>query len=316
MPRTDGRLVAEIRRLRTLYPNLGKEKLHVLLAPWCAKQGIALPSVSTIGRIISRAHDKMRHAPARLDARGRVKPVRRHPKPRKPKGATTAPLACLAVDTIERVRDGIRRYILTFIDPASRFRQKWFVGDTVSVGIGQGYMLATPLQLAVATATLANGGREMRPRLVRAIQNAKTGAVTPVEPETVSQLPVNPENLERVKAAMVDVTRPGGTAARAGAGAPYTMAGKTGTAQVIGIKQGEKYIESRVAERHRDHALFIAFAPAEDPRIAVAVLVENGGHGGSTAAPIARALFDYYLLGKRPAGAAATEEGAQENGDD
>lgn len=197
-----------------------------------------------------------------------------------------------------------------------RFRQKWFVGDTVSVGIGQGYMLATPLQLAVATATLANGGREMRPRLVRAIQNAKTGAVTPVEPETVSQLPVNPENLERVKAAMVDVTRPGGTAARAGAGAPYTMAGKTGTAQVIGIKQGEKYIESRVAERHRDHALFIAFAPAEDPRIAVAVLVENGGHGGSTAAPIARALFDYYLLGKRPAGAAATEEGAQENGDD
>lgn len=197
-----------------------------------------------------------------------------------------------------------------------RFRQKWFLGDTVSVGIGQGYMLATPLQLAVATATLANGGREMRPRLVQAIQNAKTGAVTPVEPEVVSRLPVNPENLELVKAAMVDVTRPGGTAARAGAGAPYTMAGKTGTAQVIGMKQGEKYIESRVAERHRDHALFVAFAPAEDPKIAVAVLVENGGHGGSTAAPIARALFDYYLLGRQPAGAAATEEGAQENGDD
>jgi transposase InsO family protein len=109
------RRVAEIRRL----PNLGKR--HVWLAPWCAKQGIALPSVSTIGRIICRAHDKMRHAPARLDARGRVKPVRRHPKPRKPKGATPAPLACLAVDAIERVRDGIRRHILTFIEAASRF---------------------------------------------------------------------------------------------------------------------------------------------------------------------------------------------------
>ncbi|MCL6555024.1 MAG: penicillin-binding protein 2 [Burkholderiales bacterium] len=192
-----------------------------------------------------------------------------------------------------------------------RFKQKWFLGDTVSVGIGQGYMLATPLQLAVATATLANGGREMRPRFVREIQNARTGAVTPVEPELVSNLPVAPENLARVKAAMVDVTRPGGTAGRAGAGAPYAMAGKTGTAQVIGMKQGEKYVESRVAERFRDHALFIAFAPAEDPTIAVAVLVENGGHGGSTAAPIARALFDYYLLGKRPTAAAATDADAE-----
>jgi len=104
-----------------------------------------------------------------------------------------------------------------------------------------------------------------------------------------------------VRNALVDVTRPGGTAARASAGAPYAMAGKTGTAQVVGMKQGEKYVESRVAERHRDHALFIAYAPAEDPKIAIAVLVENGGHGGSTAAPIARAVFDYYLLGKLPA---------------
>ncbi len=197
-----------------------------------------------------------------------------------------------------------------------RFRQKWYAGDTVSVGIGQGYMLATPLQLAVATATLANGGREMRPQLVREIQNARTGAVTPVAPEPLSNLPIDPANLQRVVAAMVDVTRPGGTAARAGAGAPYAIAGKTGTAQVIGMKQGEKYVESRVAERYRDHALFIAFAPAEQPRIAVAVLVENGGHGGSTAAPIARALFDYYLLGKRPAGAAATEAAAAESSDD
>lgn len=196
-----------------------------------------------------------------------------------------------------------------------RFKQKWYAGDTVSVGIGQGYMLATPLQLAVATATLANNGNEMRPLLVRQIEQAKSGIVQPVQPEVVSSLPIKPENLELVRSAMVDVTRPGGTAGRAGAGAPYSIAGKTGTAQVIGMKQGEKYVESRVAERFRDHALFIAYAPAEDPKIAVAVLVENGGHGGSTAAPIARAVFDYYLLGKLPAGAAATEEGVEATND-
>ena len=99
---------------------------------------------------------------------------------------------------------------------------------------------------------------------------------------------------------MVDVTRPGGTAVRAAQGAPYLVAGKTGTAQVIGMKAGEKYDEKRVKERHRDHALFIAYAPADAPRIALALLVENGGHGGSTAAPIAREVFDYHLLGKRP----------------
>lgn len=181
-----------------------------------------------------------------------------------------------------------------------RFKQKWFVGDTVSVGIGQGYNLATPLQLAVATATIANSGAQMRPQLVRQIENSKTNMVTPRPPETVSMLPIKPENLELVRNALVDVTRPGGTAARASLGAPYSIAGKTGTAQVVGMKQGEKYVESRVAERHRDHALFIAYAPADNPRIAVAVLVENGGHGGSVAAPIARAVFDYYLLGKVP----------------
>ncbi|OFZ70298.1 MAG: penicillin-binding protein 2 [Betaproteobacteria bacterium RBG_16_58_11] len=182
-----------------------------------------------------------------------------------------------------------------------RFKQKWYVGDTVSVGIGQGYNLATPLQLAVATATIANSGTQMRPQLVRQIENSKTNVITPRPAETVSVLPIKPENMALVRNALVDVTRPGGTAARASAGAPYAMAGKTGTAQVVGMKQGEKYIESRVAERHRDHALFIAYAPADDPKIAIAVLVENGGHGGSTAAPIARAVFDYYLLGKLPA---------------
>ena len=189
-----------------------------------------------------------------------------------------------------------------------RFKQKWFVGDTVSVGIGQGYNLATPLQLAVATATLANQGAQMQPYLVRQIQNAKSGAVSPLAPQTVSTLPIKPENLELVRNAMIDVTRPGGTANRAAAGAPYAIAGKTGTAQVVAIKQGEKYVESRVAERHRDHALFVAYAPAENPTIALAILVENGGHGGSTAAPIARAMFDYYLLGKLPVRAAAPAE--------
>ena len=193
-----------------------------------------------------------------------------------------------------------------------RFKQKWFVGDTVSVGIGQGYNLATPLQLAVATATLANQGNQMQPQLVRQIQNAKSGVITPLTPNTISKLPIKPENLALIVNAMVDVARPGGTAARAAAGAPYAIAGKTGTAQVVAIKQGEKYVESRVAERHRDHALFIAYAPADDPKIALAILVENGGHGGSTAAPIARALFDYYLLGKlpvRPVTAADAEGG-------
>lgn len=195
-----------------------------------------------------------------------------------------------------------------------RFKQKWFTGDTVSVGIGQGYMLATPLQLAVGTATLANNGNQMRPLLVKQIEDAKSGVVAPRPPEVLSSLPVQPDNLALVRNAMVDVSRPGGTAARAGAGAPYAIAGKTGTAQVIGMKQGEKYVESRVAERHRDHALFIAYAPAEDPKIAVAVLVENGGHGGSTAAPIARAVFDYYLLGKVPV-APVTEESDDSSAD-
>ncbi|WP_038471648.1 integrase core domain-containing protein [Acidithiobacillus caldus] len=120
-PKTDPRLVAEIRRLRILHPNLGKDKLHVLLRPWCAEKGIALPSVSTLGRIIARAPDKMRHSPARLDARGRPKPMQRSRKPRKPKGVATTALQCLAVDTIERVRDGLKRYLVTFIDPASAF---------------------------------------------------------------------------------------------------------------------------------------------------------------------------------------------------
>ncbi len=179
-----------------------------------------------------------------------------------------------------------------------RHKEKWYAGDTVSVGIGQGYNLATPLQLAFATAVLANDGVAWRPHLVKQVQRNDQTPAAEVQPAFTLNL--NPEHLALVKRAMVAVTQPGGTAARAGAGAPYTFAGKTGTTQVIGMKQGEKYIESQVQERHRDHALFIAYAPADQPTIALAVLVENGGHGGATAAPIARKVLDYFFLGKMP----------------
>ena len=180
-----------------------------------------------------------------------------------------------------------------------RFQQKWFVGDTISVGIGQGYNLTTPLQLAQATAILANDGRVFRPHVVRHIQDSQTDALTTIEPQPIAEIPLKDENVRRVRDAMVDVTKPGGTAAWAGLNTKYLFAGKTGTAQVIGMK-GQKYDEDRINERHRDHALFIAYAPADDPKIALAILVENGGHGGSTAAPIARQVVDFYLLGKEP----------------
>jgi len=181
-----------------------------------------------------------------------------------------------------------------------RFKQKWYAGDTVSIGIGQGYMLTTPLQLAAATATLANGGIPVHPRLLKATQNSKTLEVREMAARADEGVPVKPENLALIRAAMIDVTRPGGTAVRVGDKAPYTVAAKTGTAQVIGMKQGESYNEKRIKEEHRDHALLIAFAPADDPKLALAILVENGGHGGSTAGPIAREVFDYHLLGKKP----------------
>ena len=194
-----------------------------------------------------------------------------------------------------------------------RFQQKWFVGDTISIGIGQGYILTTPLQLAQATAILANDGKVFRPHVVRHIQNSQTDALTTIEPQPISEVPLKADNIRRVRDAMGDVTKPGGTAAWAGLNTKYLFAGKTGTAQVIGMK-GQKYDEARVQERHRDHALFIAYAPADDPKIALAILVENGGHGGSTAAPIARQVVDFYLLGKEPPPipAAAVEPG-QEN---
>jgi penicillin-binding protein 2 len=181
-----------------------------------------------------------------------------------------------------------------------RYQQKWYAGDTVSVGIGQGYNLVTPMQLAYTTATLANNGVAYKPHLVREVRSSRSNENRLIESKPEFDLQIAPAHLDLVKRAMVAVNQPGGTAAGAAAGAPYRIAGKTGTAQVIAMKQGEKYDASKIDERHRDHAWFIAFAPAEQPRIALVVLAENGGHGGGTAAPIARKVMDYYLLGKVP----------------
>lgn len=180
-------------------------------------------------------------------------------------------------------------------------QQKWYAGETISIGIGQGYNAYTPIQLAQAMATLANGGAMYRPHLIAYVDDPRTGERRPVEPELVHKVPVRRDHLEFVKRALAGVNKEG-TAARSFANAPYTSGGKTGTAQLIGIKQNEKYEESKVAEHLRDHSLFIAFAPLENPKIALSVVVENGGFGARAAAPIARTVLDYYLLGKLPQG--------------
>jgi len=181
-----------------------------------------------------------------------------------------------------------------------RWKKAWYPGETVIAGIGQGYHLTTPLQLATATAMLTNGGKRIEPRLVQAVRDPFTHVWQPQPVVVHEQVAIRPEDLAVVRQGMMDVMRPGGTGAAAAAGAAYTIAGKTGTAQVVGIKQGARYDAGSLSLKNRDHALFIAYAPAENPTIVVAVMVENGGHGGSTAGPIARAVFDYYLTGKRP----------------
>lgn len=180
-----------------------------------------------------------------------------------------------------------------------RFRQKWFPGETPSIGIGQGYNSFTILQLAHATATLANDGIVMRPHLVQAIEDPVTHEKRRTVPSESYRIDLRRDYLDLVKSALVDVNR-FGTGRVAFANTGYVAAGKTGTAQVIGIKQGERYDARRIAERHRDHSLFMAFAPVENPKIAVAIIVENGGFGAQAAAPIARKLFDFHLLGKLP----------------
>ncbi|HEU4925356.1 MAG TPA: penicillin-binding protein 2 [Burkholderiales bacterium] len=186
-----------------------------------------------------------------------------------------------------------------------RFRrpeqQRWYPGETISIGIGQGYNAYTPIQLAQAMATLAANGEMYRPRVVGHIENPRTREQRSFEPELTSQLPLKREWVDFVKRAMGGVNKEG-TGARAFAKAEYTSGGKTGTAQVIGMKQNEKYDEAKVAERHRDHSLFIAFAPLEKPIIALAVIVENGGFGARAAAPVSRTVLDYYLVGKLPPG--------------
>lgn len=177
----------------------------------------------------------------------------------------------------------------------------WYPGETLIMGIGQGFFLTTPLQLASATATLASNGKKIRPHLVQTISNNdELPPQTLTSPVTVN-LPVTSSlNWDDVIHAMTQVIEGlRGTAKRIRSD-DYRIAGKTGTAQVFTIKQEEEYDEENVAKKMRDHALFIAFAPVENPRIAVAVIVENGGHGGSVAAPIARSIMDKYLLQERP----------------
>jgi penicillin-binding protein 2 len=189
-------------------------------------------------------------------------------------------------------------------------QQKWYAGETISIGIGQGYNAYTPIQLAQAMATIANDGVMYRPHLVRYITDSKTGAKTYIEPQPLRTLPWKPQNIEIIKKAMIGVNKEG-TGARAFAGAAYESAGKTGTAQVFSLK-GADYKAGKLKQELRDHALFIAFAPADKPKIALVVLVENGGFGAQSAAPIARMVFDYYLLGKLPKGPAQEDEAAEE----
>ena len=178
-------------------------------------------------------------------------------------------------------------------------QQKWFAGETISLGIGQGYNHFTMLQLAVATAALADNGLKVKPHLAREVVDAVTHKSEPAVRDPASQIDVNPADLAVVKNAMVGVNLQG-TSAASFRGAAYTSGGKTGTAQVLEIKKNEKYHASKVAERLRDNALFTAFAPAEDPKIVLAMVVENAGFGAQAAAPIARRVFDYWLLGQYP----------------
>ncbi|MCW8974979.1 MAG: penicillin-binding protein 2 [Sedimenticola sp.] len=176
-------------------------------------------------------------------------------------------------------------------------KQPWYPGETLITGIGQGYFLTTPLQLASATATLSSRGKRLQPRIVKAIQHK--GDASPIEQPIIPHERVSIQseaNWDTMRDAMLQVTEGLRGTARNIRNENYHIAGKTGTAQVFTIKQEEKYDEDKIDKKMRDHALFMAFAPAEKPKIAVAIIIENGGHGGSVAAPIAKAIMDYYLL--------------------
>ncbi len=178
-------------------------------------------------------------------------------------------------------------------------QQRWYAGETISLGIGQGYNNFTMLQLATAESTLITGGQRFKPRLVHEIQDVVTGERKPLPSNALSPLDFKPEHVAVITKAMHGVTQEG-TSTRVFMGAPYATGGKTGTAQAVGIRQNEKYNAAKIEEHKRDHSLYIAFAPLEAPTIAIAVVVENAGFGAAAAAPIARRVFDYVLLGQYP----------------
>jgi penicillin-binding protein 2 len=189
-------------------------------------------------------------------------------------------------------------------------QQRWYAGETISLGIGQGYNSFTMLQLASATATLANRGVQYPPHLMRAIRESRNSTAQTMSSVTPRDLNLNQKNVDHIIEAMVGVTQEG-TSRLSFANAPYLSAGKTGTAQALTIGQNEKYDAKKLAEYERDHALYIAFAPADAPEIALAIVVENAGFGSAHAAPIARRVFDYVLLGQYPSEAdiAAVQQG-------
>lgn len=178
-------------------------------------------------------------------------------------------------------------------------QQRWYAGETISLGIGQGYNNFTMLQLAQAMATLANGGVQHKPHLTLATQSVITGERTPVPRPAPANLGYKPEHVATVLRAMQAVTTEG-TSTRVFAGAPYTSGGKTGTAQAVTIGQKDKYDARKLEEHQRDHSLYVAFAPVDAPRVALAVVVENAGFGAAAAAPIARRVFDYLIAGLYP----------------
>lgn len=178
-------------------------------------------------------------------------------------------------------------------------QKKWYAGETISLGIGQGYNSFTMLQLALATSTLVNKGIKHKPQLVIATQDATTRVTTTIVPDPAVDLGYKPENVDIILRAMVGVTKEG-TSTRVFAGSGYSSGGKTGTAQAVSMGKREKYNAANMEEHQRDHSLYIAFAPAEDPQIALALIVENAGFGSAAAAPIARRAFDYWLMGQYP----------------
>jgi penicillin-binding protein 2 len=187
-----------------------------------------------------------------------------------------------------------------------RFKEPWQIGETISVSIGQGYNLVTPLQLVTAYSALANGGTVWRPRLIERIEAVDGQVIKAFAPEKTSVVPISANVIEQLKKALWGVVNEEGGTGRAARRRDADVAGKTGTAQVIGLPEDEKARKVKfISSRYRDHALFVCFAPVNNPEIAIVVIIENAGHGGSAAAPVARKILDAYfdrkeLPGKKP----------------